>query len=551
MKMSKSKNPVGSDMLVARWMLIIRPAVITATLGVAILMLPEAKIDVTPIAVVVGGTYILTLLYWLTLHFSGVYTTFLATQIAFDIFIVTVIIHYTGSHESSFVGFYFLPIMCASLFFGRLATVLFSTQSAAFYIFYLFVLVPRIESGAIPQVVMENVGFQAFLYSILMYAVGFFSSYSAEKLRVKDTSLSNALRLLKDAKLDTIDILQSMTNGLITINMAGRIMYINSVAEKILQIDRSVIVGKKYDTVFVSRTEQLAKIFNQQLVDIPNVSEKEIEIFNKDGSAIPIGLTSMSLFDIDGSRRGVLVNFKDLTAKKKLLEMIRQSERMAAIGELSAAIAHEIRNPLASLSNAAEILSGSFEKKDPHISRLLEVMEKESNRLQRISSDFLRFARMQTPDIKSLNLKNAVEDVLILIDNDPRKTNDIIIKNNIDADTMVLFDIDHLRQLMINIIINSLQALEGNGRIEIGIEGNQKASNKYIRLVFSDNGPGFPKETLGHMFEPFFSTKEDGTGLGLSLVSKIAFSNHGRVFARNRIEGGTEVTLDLPGSGDE
>ena len=104
MKMIESKNTGGSDIIVARWMLIIRPAVITATLGVAILMLPEAKIDVTPIAVVVGGTYILTLLYWLALHFSGISTTFIATQIAFDIFIVTVIIHYTGSHESSFMG---------------------------------------------------------------------------------------------------------------------------------------------------------------------------------------------------------------------------------------------------------------------------------------------------------------------------------------------------------------------------------------------------------------------------------------------------------------
>jgi len=257
------------------------------------------------------------------------------------------------------------------------------------------------------------------------------------------------------------------------------------------------------------------------------------------------------LYDTDGSRRGVIVNFKDLTEKKKLLEMIRQSERMAAIGELSAAIAHEIRNPLASICNAAEILSENYGKKDSQVMKLIYVIEKESERLQRISSEFLTFARMTTPDIKPIYLKKVLDDVLTLIENDPRKTENIIIRNYIDENKKVLFDSDNLQQLIINVIINSLEALKGKGIITINAEDHERPFDNYIRVVFSDNGPGFPEEALGHMFEPFFSTKKGGTGLGLALVRKIAISNHGRVFARNRKSGGAEVTLDLPVSGVE
>ena len=549
MSYSHPQKVSSSDWQIARWMLIIRPTVVTATLGVFILMLRKEMIDITPIGVVVVGTYVLTLLYWFAYYVSGISRALLATQISFDIFIITVIIHYTEGADSSFVGFYFLSIMCASLFFKRIITFLFSTQAVLFYVLYLFVFNPFLESSSAP--VDMRVVLQALLYSILMYTVGFFSSYYAENLRGKNTALINALKLLKEAKLDTFDILQSMANGLITVDMAGRVMYMNRVAEEVLQVDCGFAVGESVDAVFGGRAQELVNVFKHQFIKTSPDSEKEITIFDKEGSAIPLGLTSMPLYDTDGSRRGVIVNFKDLTEKKKLLEMIRQSERMAAIGELSSAIAHEIRNPLASICNAAEILSENYGKKDSQVMKLIYVIEKESERLQRISSEFLTFARMTTPDIKPIYLKKVLDDVLTLIENDPRKTENIIIRNYIDENKKVLFDSDNLQQLIINVIINSLEALKGKGIITINAEDHEKPFDNYIRVVFSDNGPGFPEEALGHMFEPFFSTKKGGTGLGLALVRKIAISNHGRVFARNRKSGGAEVTLDLPVSGVE
>jgi len=543
------------DWMITRWMLIMRPAVVTATLGVPILFIPRGIMDKTPIMVIVFGTYLLTLLYWLAHYLSEIHRPLLAIQIAFDIFIITVIIHYTGGVESSFVGFYLLPIMCASLFFRRLVTFLFSTQAIVFYILYIILYMyyfgPYPDSSLIPDDVKYNVALQTFMYIIVMYVAGFISSTFAERIIKKDTALISALKLLKEARLDTSDILQSMTNGLITVNMSGYIVYINRAAEKILQIENGEAEGRLYNDVLKDREYELVEVIDNELVRASRVSEKEINVFNKNGQSIPLGLTAGPLYDIDKSRCGIIINFKDLTEKKKLIEMIRESDRMAAIGELSAAIAHEIRNPLASISNAAELLNESCEENNSQISKLVNVIEKESERLQRISTEFLGFARVKDPEIHKINLRKTIEEVLALIENDPRNTENISIRNNIDENIYVKFDEDNLKQLIINILINSLDALEGNGKIIINSEGNKKFGDKYVRLVIYDNGPGFPDEALGHMFEPFFSTKKEGSGLGLALVRKLIISNHGRVLARNKEGAGAEIALDIPLSGDK
>lgn len=544
-KLAPVAHITTGDVPLVRWMLILRPTIVTATLGVAMLILPREAIDKFPIAVVVFGTYLLSLLYWTTQKISGISLSLLATQIAFDIFVITIIIHYTGGYDSSFVGFYFLSIMCAALFFRRLVTFLFSLQAMVFYVSYLLFFTNVFGSTFIDDAARKSVFLQAILYSILMFAVGFFSSYYTERIARKDTALSSALKLLKEARLDTSDILQSMNNGLIAFDMSGRVMYLNLAARRILQLE-GVSGGERYDILFGDRAAELKAVITRELAENSFGEDEEVEILDRSGVPIPIGLTTVPLYDTDGSRRGLIVNFKDLTEKQKLVEMIRQTDRMAAIGELSAGIAHEIRNPLASICNASEILSEEIGSQNVQVSRLISVIMKESDRLQRISSEFLKFARMKLPDIQSVELRKVVEDVLLLIANDPRNTEGITIRNRIPRDPVVRFDPDHLRQLIINVIINSLEALEGKGTIEIVVERKTKSDDGYLRTVIADDGPGFPPDAMDSVFEPFFSTKKEGTGLGLALVRKMAVSNHGRVFARNRTGGGAEIVLDIP-----
>ncbi len=540
----------AADFPVVRWMLILRPTIVTATLGVAMLILPGGTIDKFPLAVVVFGTYILSLLYWMTQSISGLSRPLLATQIAFDIFIVTIIIHYTGGYDSSFVGFYFLSIMCASLFFRRLVTVFFAVQAAVFYILYLLFLTRMFGSPFIDTAARQSIMLQAILYSLLMLAVAFLSSYYSERLVRKDSALSHALRLLKEARLDTSDILQSMNNGLIAFDRTGRIMYFNNAALRVLGVER-IGWGERYDTVLGERAAVFAQIVGRELDTEPSVADEEFEIEDPDGNLMPIGLTTVPLFDNDGGRRGLIVNFKDISEKHKLIEMIRQSDRMAAIGELSAAIAHEIRNPLASIGSAVELLAEDIDDTNERVTRLLKVIIKESDRLQRLSTEFLNFARMKPPDSQPVDLRKTVDEVVALVDNDPRKTDTVMIKNKIPAGPLVRFDPDHLKQLVINVVINSLDAIGGGGAIDISLERKRKSNEGFTRIVISDDGPGFPADSLKSVFEPFYSTKKEGTGLGLALVRKMAVSNHGRVFARNRAAGGAEIVLDIPLDGAE
>ena len=280
-KSNSSKNMIvkseisgkNSDWMIIRWMLILRPAVVTATLGVAILIIPKDMIDKFPIAVIVFGTYMLTFLYWLAHRFSGIHRPLLATQIAFDIFIITGIIHYTGGIESSFVVLYFLSIMCASLFFRRLVSSLFSTQAAVFYILYI-----KFYMDSNPDIAKYSVTLQAIMYSVFIFAIGFFSSYYAEKIFKKDTALVSTLKLLKEARLDTSDIVQSMTNGLITVNMTGFIVYLNRAAEKILQIKSNSAIGRKYNEVLGERAHELVNIIDRGISKTVTISEIEIKI---------------------------------------------------------------------------------------------------------------------------------------------------------------------------------------------------------------------------------------------------------------------------------
>lgn len=546
--------PFSNNWLVARWMLLIRLAIVTAILGVAMLIMPDGMIDKRPIEIIVGGTYLLTFLYWIALRITGMSQMIVAVQIGFDIFLITVIIHYTGGDESVFVPFYFLSIMCASLFFRRFITFLFTIQAMSFYMFYLYVARPLIDPALTVGDIPEGILFRGLLYSALMYVVAIFSSYYAENLRGKDTALSYALKLLREAKLDTIDILQSMTNGMIALDTAGRLMYMNQVAEQVFELEPATTVGRRYDAIFRDRAEELVKLFDEEIFTSYSVAEREVNIYSKSGTVIPLGLSSMPLYGIDHQKRGVIINFKDLTEKKKLLELVRQSERLAAIGELSAAIAHEIRNPLAAIYNVVEMLTDTFEPEQPQVKQLMRVIERESDRLQRISTDFLHFSRLKLPDMQPLELDKAVHEVLMLIENDPRKMADVSIVNNVPEGTIIKFDVDQLRQIVLNIIINSLDAIGGAGVITIdaapyadpGADGNG-----YIRMVISDTGPGFDEDTVKHLFEPFFSTKANGTGLGLALVMRITLGNNGRVFAWNREEGGAEIAIDLIHHGDE
>jgi two-component system sensor histidine kinase PilS (NtrC family) len=278
----------------------------------------------------------------------------------------------------------------------------------------------------------------------------------------------------------------------------------------------------------------------------------EINIRHPKKGIIPIGISSSVLPDELGHTRGVIAIFQDLTEAKKLEARLRASDRLAAVGRLAAGIAHEIRNPLASISGSVEVLKDDLCLTDGDDLRLLELILKESSRLNTILTDFLNFARVSRSSSGKSNLSSAILEVVSLYTTHQQSGKAIRITHDIHLpNIMVMGSEDQIKQILWNLILNASQALEEDGD-EIHIStGSMQANDgsQMVRLEVADNGPGILPDIREKIFDPFFSTKDDGTGLGLPIVARIVDCLGGRIELDSSPEWKTVFVVYLPIAG--
>jgi two-component system sensor histidine kinase PilS (NtrC family) len=255
-----------------------------------------------------------------------------------------------------------------------------------------------------------------------------------------------------------------------------------------------------------------------------------------------MGISISPLTDGTQRRRGVIAVFQDLTEVHEMRERVRKADRLAAVGELSAGIAHELRNPLASISGSIEMLYHELAL-DGENKRLMELIMRESDRLDRIISDFLEFARLRTPRRVPSKLARCIDDVVTLVKQNTEKSDGVAIKTNFDpALPDIWMDDEQMRQVFMNLAVNACEAMENGGTLEISAE---RTSEARVRIAFKDSGPGIEPEGLEKMFEPFFTTKDGGTGLGLAMANKIVTAHGGSIEFKNA-ERGAVFTIVLP-----
>jgi len=246
----------------------------------------------------------------------------------------------------------------------------------------------------------------------------------------------------------------------------------------------------------------------------------EIEIAGKEGLTVPLGISTSLLLDEKDEIRGVIAIFQDLTETKILEDKIRAADKMAAVGELSAAIAHEIRNPLAAISGSVEVLKAELNLAGQN-RRLLDLILKESSRLNNILSDFLLYARSNRPIFEKVELCRLTSDVFEVIRHHPSFKKHINLRLSVRESYIYIFgDEDKIKQILINLIVNACEAIgDRNGEIVVRIDHVEENT---VRMDVADNGPGIDKAHLARIFDPFFSTKQEGTGLGLAIVQRLA-----------------------------
>jgi two-component system, NtrC family, sensor histidine kinase PilS len=439
------------------------------------------------------------------------------------------IIYTTGSIHSAFSGLFVLTIISAALANNLAGTLIVASVVSAVYAFTIwFGLVITGDPGSSARALetifanQDAAFYNIFLHILTFYLVAFVSGFLAERIRWKEIQLASASRALKQAKLDTDDILRHLNSGVLTIDCDRKIIFFNRAAEEILGYKENDVRGRDFHDVFLARMPVLAENLQDVLLYGRHFPRNEIPVTFNDGRIIPLGISTSTLNDEENNIRGVIAIFQDLTETKQMEEKIRISDRMAAVGELSAAIAHEIRNPLAAISGSAEILCSELPVAGEN-RRLMELIIKESVRLNNILSDFLLYARSYRPVFNRVELCRLASDVFELVRHHPSYHDKINLHLSTAESYMYIFgDEDKIKQVLLNLVVNAVESIE-NRPGEINIYLKQNAENS-VSLQVIDNGPGIAPNLLPRIFDPFYSTKKNGTGLGLAIVQRLSES---------------------------
>jgi two-component system sensor histidine kinase PilS (NtrC family) len=463
-----------------------------------------------------------------------------------DVALSAGIMHYSGGVDGQFTTVYCLAIAAAAFLLampGGLVTALLS--SACFVGFQVLesqelvsppgreVLARASTSGLI----------DAYMHVSMFFLVGTVGGYLADRIKLKGRALEHAESALEQLRVDTNYILENMSSGVLVVDTQGRIATMNAAAEQILELDKDAVLDRGIDAALALRAPDLAHELELSLQSEHGKRRQEIATHTRSGRDRPLGISISHLHDGDGRRRGIIAVFQDLTEVHEMRERVRKADRLAAIGELSAGIAHELRNPLASISGSIEMLYQELEL-DGENTRLMELIMRESDRLDRIISDFLEFARLRTPRRFPSRLDKSLSETLVLLKKNAEKSEGIAVRldcaNNLPT---VYMDDEQMRQVFMTLAVNACEAMAGGGTLVVAAA---PAAAGTVRIEFRDTGRGIDPESVGRFFEPFFTTKEGGTGLGLAIANKIVTAHGGAIGFRNREGGGAVFTITLP-----
>ncbi len=541
-----------------RKLTVIRFAVATLIMGAAITVLQRDNRDLEVIALysLLGLSYFSSGVAYIALRCGGSFRNLLWMLTGVDLVLLTMIVHYSGGSGSYFSILYILPVLVGGIYFqiiGGLAAA--SIATVAYVVYSLLELGGFITSPAGSWMPMREGIYHPLLRCYLHVAVfvvtGVMSGYISRRVLNKGKELEDREREIRHMQLSTDSIVSNMSSGLIVTDMAGEILSVNPAALSILDFEMEELTGVKIERLG-SHLGPLAKELSLVLTTGIPRSRHEIEIKRPTGEALPLGISTSLLTGDDGEARGLIALFQDLTEVHRIRERIRQTDKMVAIGELSAAIAHEIRAPLATICGSIEMLAGELTLSGEH-RILMDLITKESARLDNIISDFLEFARLRRPSFTPVDVTRCIEEVVMLLEHSPsyRDSVSIQVKSGVNG-LRICADDEQLRQVFLNLGMNACEAMCEGGRLTIAVGrenvrlGEGDECDECVRIEFENDGPPIPEDVLPHIFEPFYTTKRGGTGLGLAIAARIVESHAGGIEAGRSASGTTVFSVVLP-----
>ncbi|MBS3779128.1 MAG: PAS domain-containing protein [Desulfovermiculus sp.] len=346
-------------------------------------------------------------------------------------------------------------------------------------------------------------------------------------------------RRLQDASAVSQEVIANLPVGLLVLDEQNRVVMQNTAAEAMTGQTAAGIRGRPAPQVLPPALSQLIPTPDSE----SRIIEQEVKLEAKERGPIALSVSAARIINAAGEFIGSLIILRDLTEIKALQDEVQRKEKLAALGGLAAGIAHEIRNPLSSVKGMATYFKNKLAS-DPEAREAAEVMVSETNRLNRVISELLEFARPSEIHPVDTNLNTVIEHSLRLIKPD-LETRDLILDLHLDPDLpKVSLDTDRFIQSLLNLYLNGIQAMDRSGRLSV----NTRPAQDGVEIEVRDNGPGISQEHVQHIFDPYFTTKTAGTGLGLAIVHKIVENHQGRITVRSTPEEGTAFVIWLPAS---
>ena len=384
------------------------------------------------------------------------------------------------------------------------------------------------------------------------FLVALLSSYLAEQIRSKEEELK--ARLVDYSQLEQLykHIVQNVPSGLITVDGEGRVTSFNRTAEEITGYRLEDVYQKEIGGILpgiLDLSRSAGKAMEQGWEKL-RFSRWETKFEKKGGASLTLGFSGSPLKDSEGQEIGSILIFQDLTQLREMEEELKRRERLAALGALAAGMAHEIRNPLASISGSIEIMKEETGESSAH-NRLMDIVLREVACLNSLVADFLLFARPAPPGKDLVSLNDLVEEIIMLFGNSADCSPRIRLVRNFQEPVALRADPQQIKQVIWNLLINAAQAMPEGGDLTVELRRRLPILDRadqppQCEISISDTGDGIGESDVGKIFDPFFTTKENGTGLGLSIVHRIVENYGGKVWVRSQLGRGTTFTIYLP-----
>lgn len=531
---------------VLRWSFLSRMALVSGVLLAALLVWRDADPQETLIITVVFvvSAAVTGWAGWRTfVQGAPAGKTFLYLQLGYDALVVTAAVHVTGGAGSAFAALYIPLIAGAAVLLPFPGVFLIGGLSA---ILYLADAVWGHGADAFSEAIILQV--------LLFAAVAIVAGILGDRLRRAGAALGVVESELRRLRLDTSDILATVTSGILTVDEEGRMVYLNPAGESLLNLDARQWTGAPVLEAVGQVAPQLARLLSRSLDEGRSLYRRTAEA-SRDGERLVLGVGT-TVREAEGQPRSVTAVFQDITDSERLAMLNRQNERLEAVAALSASMAHEIKNPLASIRSAVEQFSGprlSPEDRDT----LIRMVVRESERLSRFLSDFIDFSRVQVGRPEMVDLRELVGEAATVARQHPdTNSRQVGIEVRLrDTPVPLKGDSDILHRAVLNLLLNAVQFSPEGSSVEVHVEDLREAAGapdvgvaRPVRIRVRDRGPGIPEEALNRVFDPFFTTREGGTGLGLAMVHRAAEVHGGAVVVEHPPGGGTEFVLYLPGA---